>query len=280
MFSIIGVYFLTIYEALRLGKQFYSQPLTETQIGNIAELLVAPWGFWMYLFFALGVWQLRLTKERALLLSVVLVPIILTLLTGAVGFARTYVYWLPFVLLLSAYGMTEFFFSVQKKLSGLSYGLGVGVIFLLIFSPAKKISKHYENQNNGSLVVGGPNATLSDASQMAVWVEENIPKDNLIVISTGGPQSSVLNRYMDEKVLERMIHIARGAKLKKINFISHKDTPPEKYPFIPITQERRLKLPKIRLKKIQSLGKLEVYELDLKAIRFIPLTFDPDYEGK
>ena len=56
--------------------------------------------------------------------------------------------------------------------------------------------------------------------------------------------------------------------------------PPEKYPFIPITQERRLKLPKIRLKKIQSLGKLEVYELDLKAIRFIPLTFDPDYEGK
>ena len=83
--------------------------------------------------------------------------------------------------------MTEVFFSVQKKLSGLSYGLGVGVIFLLIFSPAKKISKHYENRNNGSLVVGGPNATLSDASQMAVWVEENIPKDNLIVISTGGP---------------------------------------------------------------------------------------------
>ena len=280
MFSIIGVYFLTIYEALRLGKQFYSQPLTETQIGNITGLLVAPWGFWMYLFFILGVWRLRLTKDRVLLLSVVLVPIVLTLVTGTVGFGRTYVYWLPFILLLSAYGMTEVFFSVLKQTRGLSYGLGVGVIFLLIFSPAKKIYKHYENRNNGSLVVGGPNATLSDASQMAVWVEENIPKDNLIVISTGGPQSSVLNRYMDKKVVERMTHIARGGKLKKIIFITHKDMPPEKYPFVPMTQERRLKLPKSILNNIQSLGKLEVYELDLKAVRFIPPTFDPDYEGK
>ena len=280
MFAIIGVYFLKIYEGLRLGRQLYSQPLAETQIGNIAGLLVAPWGFWIYLFFVLGAWRLRLTKERALLLSVVLVPIVLTLATGTLGFGRTYVYWLPFILLLSAYGMTEFFFLVLKQTRGLSYGLGVGVVFLLIFSPAKKISKHYENRNNGSLVVGGPNATLSDASQMAVWVEENIPKDNLIVISTGGPQSSVLNRYMDKNVVERMTHIARGGKLKKIIFIAHKDMPPEKYPFIPITQERRLKLPKSRLKNIQSLGKLEVYELDLKAVRLIPSTFDPDYEGR
>jgi len=280
MFAIIGIYFLTIYESLILGKQLYSQPLTEAQIGKITGLLVAPWGFWVYLFFALGAWRLRLTKERALLLSVVLVPSVLTLLTGAVGFERTYVYWLPFVLLLSAYGMTEFFFSVLKQKRGLSYGLGVGVIFLLIFSPAKEISKYYENRNNGSLVVGGPNATLSDASQMAVWVEENIPKDNLIVISTGGPQSSVLNRYMDKNVVERMTHIARGGKLKKIIFIAHKDMPPEKYPFVSITHERILKLPKSRLKNIHSLGKLEVYELDLKAIRLIPSTYDPDYEGK
>jgi len=192
MFALVGVYFLVIYEGLKIGKHFNNQLLTETQIGNIAGLLVAPWGFWMYLFFALGIWRLRLAKGKILLLSAVIVPIVLTLLTGVLGFARTYVYWLPFVLLLSAYGMTEVFFAVLKQTRGLSYGLGVGVIFLLIFSPAKKISKHYENRNNGSLVVGGPNATLSEASQTAVWVEENIPEDNLIVISTGGPESSVL----------------------------------------------------------------------------------------
>ena len=150
MFALVGVYFLVIYEGLKIGKHFNNQLLTETQIGNIAGLLVAPWGFWMYLFFALGIWRLRLAKEKILLLSVVIVPIVLTLLTGVVGFARTYVYWLPFVLLLSAYGMTEVFFAVLKQTRGLSYGLGVGVIFLLIFSPAKKISKHYENRNNGN----------------------------------------------------------------------------------------------------------------------------------
>jgi hypothetical protein len=280
IFAIIGVYFLKIYEGLRLGKQFYSQPLAETQITNIAGLLVAPWGFWMYLFFALGVWRLRLAKERVLLISVFLVPILLTLLTGTVGFGRTYVYWLPFILLLSAYGMTEFFFSVLKQIRGLSYGLGVGVVFLLILSPAKKISKHYENRNNGSLVVGGPNATMSEASQMAFWAEENIPKDSLIVISTGGPESSVLNRYMNKEVLERMIHIARGGKLKKIIFIAHQDMPPEKYPFVSMVQDRKLKLPKSKIKKIYSLGNLGVYELDLKIEQFVPSTYDPDYEGK
>ena len=280
MFALVGVYFLVIYEGLKIGKHFYNQLLTEAQIGNIAELLVAPWGFWMYLFFALGIWRLRLAKGKILLLSVVIVPIVLTLLTGVVGFARTYVYWLPFVLLLSAYGMTEVFFAVLKQTRGLSYGLGVGVIFLLIFSPAKKISKHYENRNNGSLVVGGPNAILSEASQTAVWVEENIPEDNLIVISTGGPESSVLNRYMKKNVLARMTHFARGGELKKIVFIAHQGMPPDKYPFVPIVQERKLKLPASRLNKIHSLGNLGVYELDLKAERFIPPVFDLDYEGK
>jgi hypothetical protein len=232
----------------------------------------------MYLFFVLGIWRLRLAKGKILLLSVVIVPIVLTLLTGVVGFARTYVYWLPFVLLLSAYGMTEVFFAVLKQTRGLSYGLGVGVIFLLIFSPAKKISKHYENRNNGSLVVGGPNATLSEASQMAVWVEENIPEDNLIVINTGGSESSVLNRYMGKKVTERMVRFARGEELRKIIFIAHQDMPPEKYPFTPWVHDRILKLPASRFNKIYSFGNLGVYTLDLKIKRFIAPKFDPDYE--
>jgi len=279
-FAITGIYFLTVYEGLKLGKQFNSQPLTAAQIGNITELLVAPWGFWMYLFFALGFWRLRLAKERALLLSVFLVPIALTLITGAVGFARTYLYWLPFVLLLSAYGMTEFFSWMIKRVQSLAYGLGIGFIFLLIFFPIKKISKHYEDRKNGSLVVAGPNVTLSEASQMAVWVERSISKDNLVVISTGGPESSVLNRYMNKNVLARMTHFALGGELKKVFFIAHRDMPPDKYPFVPIAQERKLKLPASRLNKIHSLGNLEVYELNLKAERFIPPVFDLDYEGK
>ena len=111
-------------------------------------------------------------------------------------------------------------------------------------------------------------------------MEENIPEDNLIVISTGGPESSVLNRYMNKNVLARMTHFARGGELKKIVFIAHQGMPPDKYPFVPIVRERKLKLPASRLNKIHSLGNLGVYELDLKAERFIPPVFDLDYEGK
>jgi hypothetical protein len=176
--------------------------------------------------------------------------------------------------------MTELFLWIKKKIGSPVYGVVVGVVFFLILLPVKKIYKHYEARSNGSLVVAGPNATLSEASQMAAWVDENITEDNLIVISTGGPESSMLNRYMGETVLKRMLHYAAGGQLEKIIFISHQDMPPDKYPFVPMVQEKELKLPRSKINKIYSLGNLGVYELDLKIEQFIPSTFDPDYEGK
>ena len=280
MFAWIGIYFLIIYEELRHTRDLHPLLLDGPRIGNITELLVAPWGFWMYLFFALGAWRLRGRRERILFLAVIMVPIVLTLGTGVVGFARHYIYWLPFILLLSAYGITEVFLQLKEKIGGPVYGLGLGFVFLLVFFAVKQTTKLYTARDNGSLVVAGPNATLSEASQMAVWVDENIPEDNLIVISTGGPVSSVLNRYMGKKVLKRMTYFARGGKLRKIIFIAHQDMPPEKYPFISIFKDRMLKLPASRLNKIHSMGNLGVYELNLKVERFIPPRFDPDYEGK
>ena len=279
MFALIGVYSLFIYEGLKHTIDVHPLILDGARIANITGFLVAPWGFWVYLFFALGAWRLIRARERILFLAVILVPIVLTLVTGVVGFARIYVYWLPFVILLSAHGMTEVFLWLKEKIGNPVYGLGLGFVFLLAFFPVKQISKHYAARDNGSLVVAGPNATLSEASQMAVWVDENIPEDNLIVISTGGPESSVLNRYMAKKVLKRMIYFARGGELKKIVFIAHQDMPPGKYPFVPMFKER-IKLPTSKLNKIYSLGNLGVYELNLKIEQFIPTKFDPDYEGK
>ena len=187
MFAWIGIYFLIIYEQLKHTRDLHPLLLDGPRIGNITELLVAPWGFWMYLFFALGAWRLRGRRERILFLAVIMVPIVLTLGTGVVGFARHYIYWLPFVLLLSAYGITEVFLQLKKKIGSPVYGLGLGFVFLLVFFAVKQTTKLYTARDNGSWVRAGPNATLSEASQMAVWGDENIPEDNLIVISTGGP---------------------------------------------------------------------------------------------
>ena len=280
MFALIAVYFLVIYEQLKYGKDIQPQSLDGKRIFEIGELLVAPWGFFMYLFFTIGAWRLRGARERIVFASVFFIPMILTVITGAVGYARIYIYWLPFIFLLSAYGMTEVIVWLKKKTGKLVYGLGVGVIFFLVFLPAKKINEYFESRNNGSLVVAGPNVTMSEAAKMAVWVNENISKNNLIVISVGGPESSVLNKYMNKKVLERMTYFSRGGILEKIIFIAHQDMPPDEYPFIPMVQERILKLPSSLVNKIHSIGNLGVYELNLKVEKLIPPTFDPDYEGK
>ena len=280
MFALIAVYFLVIYEQLKYGKDIQPQSLDGKRIFEIGELLVAPWGFFIYLFFTIGAWRLKEVRERIIFASVFLIPMILTVITGALGYARIYIYWLPFIFLLSAYGMTEVIVWLKKKTGKLVYGLGVGVIFFLVFLPAKKINEYFESRNNGSLVVAGPNVTMSEAAKMAVWVNENISKNNLIVISVGGPESSVLNKYMNKKVLERMTYFSRGGILEKIIFIAHQDMPPDEYPFIPMVQERILRLPSSLVNKIHSIGNLGVYELNLKVEKLIPPTFDPDYEGK
>ena len=280
MFALIAVYFLVIYEQLKYGKDIQPQSLDGKRIFEIGELLVAPWGFFLYLFFTIGAWRLRGARERIVFASIFFIPMILTVITGALGYARIYIYWLPFIFLLSAYGMTEVIVWLKKKTGKLVYGLGVGVIFFLVFLPAKKINEYFESRNNGSLVVAGPNVTMSEAAKMAVWVNENISKNNLIVISVGGPESSVLNKYMNKKVLERMTYFSRGGILEKIIFIAHQDMPPDEYPFIPMVQERILRLPSSLVNKIHSIGNLGVYELNLKVEKLIPPTFDPDYEGK
>ena len=280
MFALIAVYFLVIYEQLKYGKDIQPQSLDGKRIFEIGELLVAPWGFFMYLFFTIGAWRLRGARERIVFASIFFIPMILTVITGVVGYARIYIYWLPFIFLLSAYGMTEVIVWLKKKTGKLVYGLGVGVIFFLVFLPAKKINEYFESRNNGSLVVAGPNVTMSEAAKMAVWVNENISRNNLIVISVGGPESSVLNKYMNKKVLERMTYFSRGGILEKIIFIAHQDMPPDEYPFVPMVQERILRLPSSLVNKIHSIGNLGVYELNLKVEKLIPPTFDPDYEGK
>lgn len=280
MFALIAAYFLVIYEQLKYGKDIQPQSLDGARIREIAELLVAPWGLWLYLFFAIGTWRLKRIRERVVFASVFIIPMILALITGAVGYARIYVYWLPFVLFLSAYGIIEVISWLKKQTGNLVYGVGAGVVFILVFFPVKQITKYYEARDNGSLVVAGPNATLLEATKMAVWVDENIPENNLVVISVGGPESSALIRYMKQTVLERMTYFSRGGELKKIIFIAHQGMPPDKYPFVPMVQERTLKLPSSIFDQIYSIGNLGVYELNLKIERLIPPTFDPDYEGK
>ena len=73
-FVLVGVYFLVIYEGLKYGKSVHPLPIDGERIRRIMHFLVAPWGPWMYLFFAFGFWRLREKRKKALFTIIFTVP--------------------------------------------------------------------------------------------------------------------------------------------------------------------------------------------------------------
>ena len=76
MFAFVGIYFLIIYEGLKYGKNIHPLALDGAKVARIAEFLVAPWGFCMYLFFILVLLELQLIMGNQ---NIEVLPILLDL---------------------------------------------------------------------------------------------------------------------------------------------------------------------------------------------------------
>jgi hypothetical protein len=104
------LYLLSIREGLNAGIANYSQPtLNLMGLLEIGKFLFAPWGLWFFLLFILGLFSFKGNKNFLFIAALLGVPVVLTVVSGVVGFPRVYIYFLPFLLMVAGVGIESQF---------------------------------------------------------------------------------------------------------------------------------------------------------------------------
>ena len=112
------------------------------RFSDVLISMVSPWGPWLYLLLIFGLLRLIKTKGFIMYTSLFLVPIALILLSGLLGPPRVYIYWLPFVLTLIAFGATEAFYLIKNKYSNPpAYSLAIVFLVAIIIKPVMRAPK-------------------------------------------------------------------------------------------------------------------------------------------
>ena len=241
------------------------------RFSDVLISMVSPWGTWLYFLLIFGL--LRLVKTQGFLLVTTLftVPIGLISFTGLLGPPRVYTYWLPIVLILVAYGVTETFYLIKIKYSNqLAYSLAAVFLAIIIFKPVTTFS---ENLHLGASPTG---TTFEEAKNAALFVKNNVSDHDLIVI----PYSDrVLRHYLEERVGKNMLNITQSGRLGKLIFLGPSNLPLHEIPDVGVPMSNTDFLKDISFNTIKTFGNLRVYELGLNIIKLSPPGPDLDYEN-
>jgi len=236
--------------------------------------MVSPWSTWLYLLLIFGLLRLIKTKGFIMYTSLFLVPIALISLSGLLGPPRVYIYWLPFVLTLVAFGATEAFYLVKYKYSNLpAYSLAVVFLVTIIIKPAMTFS---DNLSSVASAYGRPGTTFVDAKDAALFVKNNVSDHDLIII----PYSDkVLRHYLEKRVAKNMLNIIQNGRLGKIIFLGPSTMPPHEFPDVGIPISNTHFLKNLPFNTIKAFGGLRLYDLGVNIQKISPPGPDRDYEN-
>ena len=264
---LVAGYFFIIRAGLFSGVKNFSPyvPKGVSHFLETAAFLISPWSPWAYLIFAYGVVNLKSRRRLFHFLVIFVMPVLLAFLTGLVGFPRVYIYLLPFVLMIVALGIVTIISQSWKFASGAGYTVSVVFLLGMLIAP---VSALLETET----VTG---VSIAEAKQTLSYVQETIPHDHLILVSSDNP---VLSRYLDQRIQGDMFGFTAGNRLEKIILMLPSEVLPENFIFDGYYPQSSMRLPDHTFKLIKAIGNLRIYELDLSIIRFIPAVYDPDYE--
>ena len=272
-------YFSLIYVDLISGMNKYS-PYTPKGMAHIvgtAKLMISPWSLWCYLLFVCGMASLIIQKKILPFLAIFIVPLLLTLATGIVGYSRVYIYLLPFVLMAVAQGVVAIT-SLIIHFSPLAGYMSVTV--LSVWMLAEPVLAQLQSPTRTGV-------TIAESKMALLYAQESIPPNHLILVPS---DSSSLSHYLDKRIKKDMFSFVNGSIPEKIILMIPKEISPERYAFDPyypsdysagtIDSENTIRLPADDFKLINTIGNLRIYELKFDVFRFLPASFDPDYETK
>ena len=239
---------------------------------EFSGIFIAPWGAWFYIFLLIGLVRLYKTKAFTLFVSLIFLPIIITMISGLMGPARVYIYWLPFIFLFIGFGIAEFLVWIQSKRSNfLAYSLWAVILAIIVFYTLATYS-----DNLSKISIDKENATsFKDAKAAKVFIEENTSKYDLIVV----PYFDLILRYhLEEVIAYKMLNIMQEGKLGKILFLGSSETPPHEFPNTGGKSATNL-IKNHSFKLIQKFGNLSMYDLGLSIRKLSPSRSVEDYEN-
>ena len=288
LFGVIVGYFLYIFTDLKRAiageANFYKSYSGVDAVGTSKDIgfdfeqfisffdtFISPWGNWLYVFLLFGLVRLYKAKGFTLFISLIVIPIIITLISGLMGPPRVYIYWLPFILIVTGFGLTEFLVWVHARFpSYLAYSLGAIILTVIVFYPLKTYSINLSKVLHSNQVT-----TLRDAKAAKSFIDNNISQNDLLVIPFA---DRVLNYYLGERIALNMLNILQEGRLEKIFFLASSKVAPHSIPNIGVSSDIDV-LENHSFKVKKTFGKLKLYDLNFSIKKLAPLNTDRDYEN-
>ncbi len=233
-----------------------SLAFTSARIIGLFEKLISPWGIWAYLLFFVG-WG-ALKGDRILQLFFILtIPIGFALSAELLGPPRSYVYWLPLVLVLMANGIV----TLSRALNGWfpwsrMKEFVVALVVVGILWPAiKNLIDYYPSR------LGQTFASINEAKRMSEYIKRETTPSQMVVFPFA---DNVLRFFIEKQVAKKMTQIFIEENLSGLLFVGHKDIAPKNIPLIGIVRSSSLSDDSFVL--VQKIGDLRVYKLDVQAV--------------
>jgi hypothetical protein len=270
-----GMYLAGIYPLL-MGfvdswKEHSQTKPTLSLFFETTKFLISPWSPWLYTFTIIGYFSLKSKTSVALFTSVFVTPLSLVLFINVGGFPRTFIYILPFILILTALGIFEIIRRGKNFNPLLGRILTTLIIIGVAFPSTQNLILYYEKLRTYS-----PNTSMAEAQKASSYAQKNIPLSNLIVLSS--PDSDVLNHYLQKQIQDSALLFILGKKPERIIFVTRRNQPPWNHSVS--GDNGNLTVAQNAVKQIATLGGTHIYELNRTVHPFIPSSNDPDYETK
>ncbi len=270
LFTLVLGYFYVIYPGLSQNAGYYGQEITPSKFIEVSEFLVSPWGSWLYIILAFALLRLKSNKKILPFICFFITPVILIMMSGFIGPARVYIYLLPFVLMLIAQGLVDFSLQAKKIChKKMEYITMAGFCIGLVVQPALSLMNYYPERDNRKI------STIDSAMQISSYVADNFPSNTLIIIPN---RDKTLLRYLDDRIIDNMTDIFSQGLLNKVVFIGHRDIGPHEFPLRQYYPGHKIPLKEEFFELTKEIGNVRIYNFARSIARFIPSTFDPDYE--
>ena len=190
--------------------------------------------------------------------------------SGMIGPPRVYVYALPFFILLAALGNDRGIRSLSRfmpRYFNKALPATLGLAFLI---PSVLSHTQYFLGKRSILY-----ATMAESREALHYIQDQSTEHELVVISF---DDMALRRTLEPLVAEKMLKVFRDGQLDGITFLGHRDIPVSK--IASVTGWPTFPLPASMMKVIVDIGKVRVYQMNVKVIPFFPFEADINFSRR